>query len=82
MKCNESEFSTYSKEMRANSEGTYRGGIFPGKRRRGGGGGCFQGHVLSHIILTVALLKVSGPIIETSCVFQCIKNKINAEMWA
>ena len=28
------------------------------------------------------LLKVSGPFVETSCVFQCIKNIINAEMWA
>ena len=27
-------------------------------------------------------LKVSGPFVETSCVFQCIKNIINAEMWA
>ena len=26
--------------------------------------------------------KVSGPFVETSCVFQCIKNIINAEMWA
>ena len=26
-------------------------------------------------------VKVSGPFVETSCVFQCIKN-INAEMWA
>ena len=27
-------------------------------------------------------VKVSGPCIETSCVFFCIKNVINAEMWA
>ena len=27
-------------------------------------------------------IKVSGPFAETSCVFQCIKNIINAEMWA
>ena len=27
-------------------------------------------------------LKVSGPFVETSCVFQCIENIINAEMWA
>ena len=27
-------------------------------------------------------LKVSGPFVETSCVFQGIKNIINAEMWA
>ena len=27
-------------------------------------------------------LKESGPFVETSCVFQCIKNIINAEMWA
>ena len=26
--------------------------------------------------------KVSGPFVETSCVFQCIENIINAEMWA
>ena len=26
--------------------------------------------------------KVSGPFVETSCIFQCIKNIINAEMWA
>ena len=26
--------------------------------------------------------KVSGPFVETLCVFQCIKNIINAEMWA
>ena len=28
------------------------------------------------------LLKVSGPFVETSCVFQCIKNIANDEMWA
>ena len=28
------------------------------------------------------LIKVSGPFVETSCVFQCIKNIINDEMWA
>ena len=27
-------------------------------------------------------LKESGPYVETSCVFFCIKNIINAEMWA
>ena len=27
------------------------------------------------------MFKVSGPFVET-CVFQCIKNIINAEMWA
>ena len=27
-------------------------------------------------------IKVSGPFFETLCVFQCIKNIINAEMWA
>ena len=27
-------------------------------------------------------MKVSGPFVETSCVFQCIRNIINAEMWA
>ena len=27
------------------------------------------------------VIKVSGPFVETSCVFQCIKNIINAEMW-
>ena len=27
-------------------------------------------------------LKVSGPFVETSCVFQYMKNIINAEMWA
>ena len=26
-------------------------------------------------------VKVSGPFVETSCVFQCIKNIINAEIW-
>ena len=26
--------------------------------------------------------KVSGPFVETVCVFLCIKNIINAEMWA
>ena len=31
---------------------------------------------------TGAHLKVSGPFVETSCVFQCIKNIINAEIWA
>ena len=30
---------------------------------------------------TLLHLKVSGPFVETLCVFQCIKN-INAEMWA
>ena len=30
----------------------------------------------------VVFIKVSGPFDETSCVFQCIKNIINAEMWA
>ena len=29
-----------------------------------------------------SFFKVSGPFVETSCVFQCIKNIINAEMWA
>ena len=33
-------------------------------------------------IQCVLLYKVSGPFVETSCVFQCIKNIINAEMWA
>ena len=27
-------------------------------------------------------LKVSGPFVETLCVFHCIKSSINAEMWA
>ena len=27
-------------------------------------------------------LKTNGPFVETSCVFQCIQNIINAEMWA
>ena len=33
---------------------------------------------------TIALsgVKVSGPFVETSCVFQCIKKITNAEMWA
>ena len=35
---------------------------------------CSNNHVL--------FLKVSGPFVETSCVFQCIKDIINAEMWA
>ena len=35
--------------------------------------------VVDHGIRT---FKVSGPVIETSCVFLCIKNIINAEMWA
>ena len=30
----------------------------------------------------ILLIKVNGPFVETSCVFQCIKNIINAEMWA
>ena len=34
------------------------------------------------IIQTDEHVKVSGPFVETSCVFQCIKNIINAEMWA
>ena len=29
-----------------------------------------------------ALFKVSGPYVETLCVFFCIKNIINAELWA
>ena len=28
------------------------------------------------------VVKVSAPFVENSCVFQCIKNIINAEMWA
>ena len=32
--------------------------------------------------LGIEMIKVSGPFVETSCVFQCIKNIINAEMWA
>ena len=33
-------------------------------------------------MLTNNELKVSGPFVETSCVFKCIKDIINAEMWA
>ena len=32
----------------------------------------------SYLLIVV---KVSGPFVETSCVFQCIKDIINAEMW-
>ena len=39
-----------------------------------------KGNIYGHTITTS--LKVSGPFVETSCVFQCIKNIINAEMWA
>ena len=28
------------------------------------------------------IVKVSDPFVETLCIFQCIKNIINAEMWA
>ena len=37
--------------------------------------------VVSYCLLSEGLFKVSGPFVETSCVFQCIKNIINAEMW-
>ena len=33
-------------------------------------------------VFLLTAIKVSGPFVETSCVFQCIKNIINAEMWA
>ena len=32
--------------------------------------------------IKIKTFKVSGPFVETLCVFQCIKNIINAEMWA
>ena len=35
-----------------------------------------------HLLNTAFSFKVSGPFFETSCVFQYIKNIINAEMWA
>ena len=33
-------------------------------------------------VLVCRYIKVGGPFVETSCVFQCMKNIINAEMWA
>ena len=41
-----------------------------------------RGVVLYFVIWSYEQFKVSGPFVETSCVFQCIKNFINAEMWA
>ena len=38
-------------------------------------------HVLRFKI-ELQLVKVGGRYIETSCVFFCIRNTINAEMWA
>ena len=35
-----------------------------------------------HRIYPQPIIEVSGSFVETSCVFQCIKNIINAEMWA
>ena len=39
-------------------------------------------HIFNLVTKSVGVLKVSGPFVETSCVFQCIKSIINAEMWA
>ena len=46
-----------------------------------------KGHIYNSIYRYVKnygnkiIIKVSGPSIETLCVFLCIKNIINAEMW-
>ena len=37
--------------------------------------------VAVHVFVGIHI-KVSGPFVETSCVFLCVKNIINAEMWA
>ena len=34
------------------------------------------------LMLRLIYLKLSVPYVETSCVFFCMKNIINAEMWA
>ena len=39
-------------------------------------------NVTTRSLLLDWLIKVSGPFVETPCVFWCIKNIINAEMWA
>ena len=35
----------------------------------------------SQYMCLMKIVKVSDPYVETSCIFFCIKNIINAEMW-
>ena len=48
-----------------------------------GKAGKFKKKYQINLLLKVkTIIKVSGPYVKTSCVFFCIKNIINAEMWA
>ena len=43
---------------------------------------CVYFQLLKYDLFIAVVFKVSGSFVETSCVFQCIRNIINAEMWA